>query len=111
MSKEYEYKDKESQMVSDTVMQYNNAMHQRPVIPFHIAEDTNLQKKKFLQNNLHFSTAQYLESQDWLEDKPFPTYADSDDEAWIDEAEAMGTNDIVHEDIINIDRLAWNSLR
>lgn len=112
MVKKYELPENEPQMVSELVASYGYAVtSQRQQFDI-VRESSNLQKKEYLRTHLHSSTAEFLESVDWMENMPFPMYSDSDDdETWIDMAEAVGCADIVDDEIVNKDRQAWLSLR
>lgn len=111
MAKKYVVPENESQMVNEPTVAYGY-----PSTPQHapvnaVLEESNSMKKEFLSVHLHASTAEFLESVGWMEDKPFPVYSDSDNEDWIDAAEAVQGADIVDDAIVQKDRLAWQSLR
>lgn len=109
MGKEYDIQDKEPQMVSEPVVAYG---YSATTLHLHrTMEMSNSEKKEYLRANLHHSTIEFLESEDWMENKPYPMYSDVDDDAWIDEAEAMQGADIVDDAQILKDRQAWYSLR
>lgn len=111
MAKKYEIPENEPQMVGESAVAYGySAIPQHTPINVTI-ENSNSEKKTFLRMNLHDSTAQFLESVDWMENKPFPMYPDSDDDSWIDVAEVVDSADIVDEAIMIKDRQAWLSLK
>lgn len=110
----YDIPDETAGMVSESlsVATYGNAVtSQLPYLNVS-TESPNAKKKEFLKTHLHSSTVRHLQSVDWMENKPFPMYSDSDnDEAWIDMAEATDCADVVDDAIVNKDRQAWQSLR
>lgn len=111
MTKKYDIPEDEPQMVGEPAVAYGySAISQHAPINVTM-EMSNSEKKEFLRTNLHDSTAKFLESVDWMENKPFPMYPDSDDDSWIDAAEAVDSEDIVSEAIITKDRQAWLSLK
>lgn len=63
------------------------------------------EKIAYLKEHLHPSTSEYLESLDWMVDKPFPYDDASSDDSWTEEEEHL--NPIVPNDIIIQDRKAW----
>lgn len=112
MEKKYNLQENEQQMVSEPVTTYGYAVTSQPTNYNVAIEPSNSEKKEFLRSHLHSSTAEFLESVDWMENKPFPMYSDSDDdEAWIDAAEAEGNADVIDNAIVIKDRLAWQNLR
>lgn len=112
MAKKYEVPENEPQMLGESVATYGYSVNSQHPLFDVVRESPNLQKKEFLRTHLHSSTAEFLESVDWMENKPFPMYSDSDDdETWIDMAEAVGYADVVDDTIVNKDRQAWLSLR
>lgn len=109
MAKKYDIPTDEPQMVSEPVVAYGYSATQQHLPLNTVAEMSNPEKKNFLGANLHDVTARYLESVDWMENKPYPMYPDSDDDSWIDAAEAVNYTDIVDDATINKDRQAWLS--
>ncbi|MCQ2244951.1 MAG: hypothetical protein MJZ32_11935 [Bacteroidaceae bacterium] len=109
MAKKYDIPNDEPQMVSEPVVAYGYSATQQHLPLNTVAEMSNSEKKEFLRANLHDATAKFLESVDWMENKPYPMYPDSDDDSWIDAAEAVNYADIVDDAIVNKDRQAWLS--
>ena len=109
MAKKYDIPNDEPQMVSEPVVAYGYSATQQHLPLNTVAEMSNSEKNEFLRASLHDATAKYLESVDWMENKPYPMYPDSDDDSWIDAAEAVNYADIVDDAIINKDRQAWLS--
>lgn len=111
MAKKYDIPTDEPQMVSEPVVAYGYSATQQHSPLNTVVEMSNSEKKEFLRANLNDATAKYLESVDWMENQPYPMCSDSDDDSWIDAAEAVNYTDIVDDAIINKDRQAWLSLR
>lgn len=110
-NKPYEIPDEKPQMVSEPAVTYGYSANPQHVLYKEVEEESNSEKKTHLRKNLHSTTVNFLESVDWMENKPFPIYSDSNDDSWIDAAEAVGNTDIVDDNVIIKDRLAWHSLR
>lgn len=111
MAKKYENPEYEPQMASEPALAYGSSATPQQAQFRMVMETPNSEKKEFLKANLHNATVAYLESVDWMENKPFPVYSDSDDDSWIDAAEALDNTDIVDDAVVNMDRQAWLSLR
>lgn len=111
MAKKYNIQENEPQLVNEPAVAYGYSATLQHAQINAVQEESNYKKKEFLRGHLHDSTVEFLESVEWMENKPFPVYPDSDDDAWIDEAEAMQDADIVDDAIILKDRQAWQSLR
>lgn len=109
MAKKYNTQENEPQMAKEPTVAYGYSATPQHAPFSAVLEGPNSKKKEFLRVHLHASTVEILESVEWMEDKPFPIY--SDDEDWIDAAEAEQGADIVDDAIILKDRLAWQSLR
>lgn len=111
MAKKYDTPEEQPQFVSEAAVAYDySAIPQHAPINV-MMEKSNSEKKEFLRNNLHDSTVKFLESVDWMENKPFPMHSSSDDDSWIEASEALDSADIVDDAIVNKDRQAWLSLR
>ena len=80
-------------------------------ISFSHKEVTSEEKIAYLRAHLHPSTVQLLESENWMQGAAFPCSSTSDDDSWIDEAEAMGDSDIVPDEIMQNDLAVWKSVR
>lgn len=111
MAKRYTIQENEPQMVGEPAVAYGYSATLQHAPANAVLEESNYKKKEYLRGQLHGSTVEFLESVEWMENKPFPVYSDSDDDTWIDEAEAMQGADIVDDAVILKDRLAWQSLR
>ncbi len=111
MAKKYDIPNDEPQMVEEPVVAYGYSAAQQHSPLNMTVEMSNSEKKEFLRANLHADTAKYLESVDWMENKPYPMYPDSDDDSWIDAAEATNYADIIDDAIVNKDRQAWQLCR
>ncbi len=107
----YEIPEEEPQMASEQAAPYGYSANPQHALYKEGLEESSSEKKEFLRNHLHNTTARFLESVDWMENKPFPVYPDSSDDSWIDAAEAAGNTDIVDDTVIVKNRLAWQSLR
>lgn len=109
--KKYPIPEEISTLVSEPAVMYAcSAIPQHASINT-VMEMSNSEKKELLRANLHDATIEYLESVDWMENKPFPMYSDSDDDSWIDAVEAENYADVVDDTRVNKDRQAWLSLR
>ena len=111
MAKKYTIQENDPQMVGEPTVAYGYSAASQYATVNAVLEESNYKKKEFLRGHLHGSTVEFLESVEWMENKPFPVYSGSDDDACIDEAEAMQGADIVDDAIILKDRLAWQSLK
>ncbi|MCQ2257931.1 MAG: hypothetical protein MJZ41_08075 [Bacteroidaceae bacterium] len=111
MAKKYDIIEEEPQISSEAAVAYGYSEISQHALFNTVVETSNSEKKKFLRDNLHETTVSLLETVDWMENKPFPVYSDSDDDSWIDDAEAADYADIVDDAVVNKDRQAWLSLR
>ena len=107
----YNLPDEQPHVASEPVATAAYAVPSNDAPTHIIMELSNKHKQEYLRTHLHPATASYLESQDWMDGKPFPLYDDKDEDSWIDEAEAMDNTDIIDEARIIQDRAAWYSVR